>query len=139
MRTKKLLILFVSLIIVAMFAAACQPQTIVETVVVETEKEVIVTQEVEVVVTKEVEVKVEVEVPVGGDLVTIVARCKAAPPHEEGRCNNLVSAVGAANAALAEAGDDRRIDLEIIMLGSGRTAGGYHRHARRLPRIRRRD
>jgi inositol-phosphate transport system substrate-binding protein len=113
MRTKKLLILFVSLIIVAMFAAACQPQTIVETVVVETEKEVIVTQEVEVVVTKEVEV--EVEVPVGGDLVTLVARCKAAPPHEEGRCNNLVSAVGAANAALAEAGDDRRIDLEIIM------------------------
>jgi inositol-phosphate transport system substrate-binding protein len=59
-------------------------------------------------------VETEVEVPVGGDLVTIVARCKAAPPHEDGRCNNLVSAVGAANAALAEMGDDRRIDLEII-------------------------
>jgi maltose-binding protein MalE len=50
----------------------------------------------------------------GGELVTIVARCKASPPHENGRCNNLVSAVGAANAALAEMGDSRRIDLEAI-------------------------
>ena len=48
------------------------------------------------------------------ETVKLVARCKAAPPHEEGRCNNLVAAVDAANAALKEKGDDRRIDLEII-------------------------
>ena len=50
----------------------------------------------------------EVEVQVGGDLVPLVARCKASPPFENGRCDNLTRAVGAANAALAEAGDDRR-------------------------------
>jgi len=71
----------------------------------------------EVKVVKEtviVEKEVVKEVQVGQVLVNIVARCKAAPPHEDGRCNNLVSAVGAANAALAAAGDDHRIELEII-------------------------
>jgi len=48
------------------------------------------------------------------ETVKIVARCKAAPPHEEGRCNNLVAAVDAANAALKEKGDNRQIELEII-------------------------
>jgi inositol-phosphate transport system substrate-binding protein len=84
--------------------AAATPETIVETVI----------ETVEVTRVVEVEKEVQVEVPVGGDLVSIVARCKAAPPHELGRCNNLVSAVGAANQALAEMGDSRRIDLEII-------------------------
>jgi len=163
MYNKKMLFFFSCLIILAFLLVACQPETVIETVVVEkvveVEKEVVVTKEVEVEVIKEV----EVEVPTGGELVTIVARCKASPPHEDGRCNNLVSAVGAANAALAAAGDDRRIELEIIhrvrvgfgcwpsarhrllrprayrRLGSRRTAGGHHRHARRLPRIRRRD
>ncbi|MFQ5594834.1 MAG: extracellular solute-binding protein [Anaerolineae bacterium] len=64
----------------------------------------------EVVVTKEV-IK---EVQTGSNLVHIVARCKASPPYENGRCDNLVAAVGAANQALAEAGDDRRIELEAI-------------------------
>jgi len=98
--------------------AACGPAPtpeVIEKIVKET---VVVKEEVEVEVTKvvevEKEVQVTVEVPVGAELVHIVARCKAAPPHEDGRCNNLVAAVGATNAALAEAGDDRRIELEII-------------------------
>jgi peptide/nickel transport system substrate-binding protein len=57
------------LIIGAIFIAACQPQTIVETQVVEKEvivtQEVVVTQEVEVIVTQEVEVIKEVEVAGG--------------------------------------------------------------------------
>lgn len=85
------------LVVLAMLSACAQPtpevRIVKETVVVE--KEVI----------KEVQV---------GQPVKLVARCKAAPPHEDGRCNNLVSAVGAANVALAQMGDDRRIDLEII-------------------------
>jgi len=47
-------------------------------------------------------------------LVTIVARCKAAPPVEDGRCNNLLKGVVDANAALAAAGDDRRVEVKII-------------------------
>ena len=47
-------------------------------------------------------------------LVTIVARCKAAPPVEEGRCNNLLKGVVDANAQLAADGDDRRVELRII-------------------------
>ncbi len=124
--SKKVLVLFSMAVVLSLIAAQCgappTPETIVETVVVketvevekevikEVEKEVVVTQEVEVIVTQEV----EVEVPVGGELIKLVARCKAAPPHEEGRCNNLVRAVGATNAALAEMGDDRRIELEAI-------------------------
>ena len=50
----------------------------------------------------------------GNEIIHLVARCKASPPFEEGRCNNLTAAVGAANAALAEKGDNRRIDLEVI-------------------------
>jgi len=47
-------------------------------------------------------------------LVTIVARCKAAPPVEDGRCNNLLKGVVAANAQLAADGDDRRVEVQII-------------------------
>jgi inositol-phosphate transport system substrate-binding protein len=57
---------------------------------------------------------VEVEVPVGGELITIVARCKANPPTEDGRCNNLLAGVVDANAALAAAGDDRRVEVRTI-------------------------
>ncbi len=98
-----------ALVGLSMVLAACAQPTpeAVEVTRVVTEKE-----EVEVEVTREVQV--EVEVPVGGELVHIVARCKASPPYEDGRCNNLVAAVGAANQALADAGDDRRIELESI-------------------------
>jgi inositol-phosphate transport system substrate-binding protein len=47
-------------------------------------------------------------------LVTITARCKAAPNVEDGRCNNLLRGVVAANAQLAEDGDDRRVEVQII-------------------------
>ena len=47
-------------------------------------------------------------------LVTIVARCKAAPNVEDGRCNNLLRGVVAANAQLAADGDDRRVEVQII-------------------------
>ena len=57
---------------------------------------------------------VEVEVPTGGELVTIVARCKASPPTEEGRCNNLLRGAVDANAALEAAGDTRRVQVDII-------------------------
>ncbi len=128
----KLLVLLVIALTMTLVAscggATPETITIVETVVVkeevekvvEKEVEVVVTQEVEVEVVKEVEVEVvkEVEVikevQIGSEEVAIVARCKASPPHEDGRCNNLVRAVGAANAALADAGDGRRIALETI-------------------------
>ena len=96
-RKRTTLVIVSLLVVLAMLSACAQPtpevRIVKETVVVE--KEVI----------KEVQV---------GQPVKLVARCKASPPFEDGRCNNLVSAVGAANAALAAAGDDRRIDLEII-------------------------
>lgn len=100
--SKKLLSILSLLVIFSMLLAACgaTPEVVEKIVTVEVEKTVIET--------------VEVEVAAGGQVVKLVARCKAAPPHEDGRCNNLVSAVGATNAALAEKGDDRRIDLEII-------------------------
>jgi len=47
-------------------------------------------------------------------LVTITARCKAAPNVEDGRCNNLLRGVVAANAQLAADGDDRRVEVQII-------------------------
>ena len=50
----------------------------------------------------------------GSELVTIVARCKASPPTEEGRCNNLLRAAVDANAALEAAGDPRRVQVDII-------------------------
>ena len=101
MRTKKLLIFLTSLLIVAIFAAACTPETIIETVVVEVPGET-VTEEI------------VVEVPVGGELVTIVARCRAKPPTEDWRCNNLLFAVAAVNADLEAAGDARRVVVETI-------------------------
>jgi inositol-phosphate transport system substrate-binding protein len=103
MKKHRLWTVLAALVSLSLVLAACAPAEpeVIEVTRVVTEKE-------------EVEVTREVEVPVGGQLIHIVARCKASPPHEEGRCNNLVSAVGATNAALAEAGDERRIELEII-------------------------
>lgn len=48
------------------------------------------------------------------ETVTLTARCKAAPPYEDGRCDNLAAAVDSANIELEAAGDNRRIALETI-------------------------
>lgn len=102
LKRKLLLLLLVSLaltFIAAQCTVAPAPQAVTK---VET-----------VIVTQEVEKVVEVEVPSGGELVTLTARCRAGDV-ELGRCNNLVAAAGAANAALAEAGDNRRVEVQII-------------------------
>jgi inositol-phosphate transport system substrate-binding protein len=119
--SKKVLALLAVTLVLSLLAVQCgapaTPERVVETVVVKETVEKEVVKEVEKVVTKEVEKQVivtkEVEVPVGGELVTLVARCKAGSV-EQGRCNNLVAAAGAANAALAEAGDNRRIEVKAI-------------------------
>ena len=54
------------------------------------------------------------DVATGLELVTIVARCKAAPPQEDGRCNNLLSGVVAVNASLEASGDNRRVQVQTI-------------------------
>ncbi len=75
---------------------------------------------VEVEVTREVQVEVEVpvevivEVPTGGELVTLVARCRARPPTEDWRCNNLLNGVAEVNAELEAAGDSRRVVVRTI-------------------------
>lgn len=56
----------------------------------------------------------ETEAPAGSELVTLVARCKATPKTEEGRCNNLLRGVVDANATLAADGDPRRVELKTI-------------------------
>ena len=107
-RLRPLLLLVMSL---ALLAAACgdssddagPPETVIVNVPGETET-----------VTSIVEVEVEVEAPADAEVVTIVARCKANPPTEDGRCNNLVLGVNNANATLIEQGDSRFIKLEII-------------------------
>ncbi len=50
----------------------------------------------------------------GIELISLTARCIANPPTEDGRCNNLLEGIPAANAALEAAGDNRRVDLRII-------------------------
>ncbi len=62
---------------------------------------------------------VEVEVPVAVELVTIVARCRAKPPTEDWRCNNLLDGVVDVNADLAAAGDLRRVVVETIQDNTG--------------------
>jgi inositol-phosphate transport system substrate-binding protein len=111
--SRKVLVLVVVAVMLSLVAAQCgvapTAEKVVETVVVKETVEKVVTKEVE----KQVVVTKEVEVPSGGELVTLVARCKAGTV-EVGRCNNLVAAAGAANAALAEAGDNRRIEVKAI-------------------------
>ncbi len=86
----------------ALVAAACgEAEVVTETVIVEVE-------------VPGDTVVVEVEVPTGGELVTIVARCKANPPTEDGRCNNLLAGVAGANAELEASGDPRRVVVETI-------------------------
>lgn len=53
--------------------------------------------------------------PVAAETVTVnlVARCKGSE-NEAGRCQNLVDAVGSANAELEAAGDNRRISITPI-------------------------
>jgi len=100
MSYRKMVWSIVTILILVSLVSSCAPKIVKETVIVEKEVEKIV--------------KETVEVSVGGQLIHIVARTKASPPYEDGRGNNLVSAVGAANAALAAMGDDRRIELELI-------------------------
>ncbi|MFQ5406889.1 MAG: extracellular solute-binding protein [Anaerolineales bacterium] len=104
------------LILLTLIVSACAPQTIEVEVTREVVEEVEVTREVQVVEEVQVEVtrEVQVEVPVGGELITLTARCKASPPYENGRCDNLIAAVGAANQTLAEQGDNRRIEVVTI-------------------------
>jgi inositol-phosphate transport system substrate-binding protein len=120
---RKQTFLIVVLLLTGLILVACAPQTVEVTRVVEVpgESETVVEEVTRVVtetetVTEEVEVTRQVEVAAEGAIeeVTIVARCKASPPYEDGRCDNLVAAAGAANQALAEAGDNRRIALETI-------------------------
>ncbi len=98
----KLFITLIILIGLGTLMTACttsEPETIIqkETVIVSGE-----------------EVIVEVEVPGGGELVTIVARCRAKPPMEDWRCNNLLFAVAEVNADLEAAGDSRRVVVQTI-------------------------
>jgi inositol-phosphate transport system substrate-binding protein len=90
--------------------AACKPEPIIETVEVPGET---------VIETVEVPVDVTVEVPVAAELVTIVARCRAKPPTEDWRCNNLLFDVAAVNADLEAAGDLRRVVVETIQDNTG--------------------
>ncbi|HDH03469.1 MAG TPA: extracellular solute-binding protein, partial [Actinobacteria bacterium] len=94
-------------VVFALVAAACSGgdagDTTVETVIVEVPGETVTSI-----------VEVEVEVPAEGELVTLVARCRAKPPIEDGRCNNLLRGVVDANAALSAAGDSRRVEVKII-------------------------
>ena len=96
----------------ALVAAACAPSDVAdqppETVIVEVPGATVI---------------VEVEVPVGGELFTLVARCRAKPPIEDGRCNNLLRGVVDANAALEAAGDLRRVQVKIIQ--DNPAAGDY--------------
>jgi hypothetical protein len=72
MKRKTLFLVFGTLMVIALALAACQPETIIETVVVEkegetiiqtveVEKEIVVTEVVETTIEKEVEVEVPVE------------------------------------------------------------------------------
>jgi inositol-phosphate transport system substrate-binding protein len=47
-------------------------------------------------------------------MVTIVARCRAKPPTEDWRCNNLLDVVADVNADLEAAGDARRVVVKTI-------------------------
>jgi inositol-phosphate transport system substrate-binding protein len=86
----------------ALVAAACgEAEVVTETVIVEVE-------------VPGDTVVVEVEVPAEGELVTLVARCRAKPPIEDGRCNNLLRGVVDANAELEASGDLRRVQVQII-------------------------
>ncbi len=50
--------------------------------------------------------------------VTMTARCRAYPPTEDWRCNNLKIAVADVNLALLAAGDSRQINLNIVQVNS---------------------
>ncbi len=101
-----------ALIVASVLLISCQPQTVTVTVEVPVKE----TVEVEVVVEKTVEVpvEVEVEVPVGAELVTIKGRCRAKPPMEDWRCNNILMAIPEVNASLVAAGDDLRVLVDTV-------------------------
>lgn len=63
---------------------------------------------------KATEGEAEGKIPAGSKRITLVARCKAKPPTENRRCNNLIAAVEAANAELVARSDNRRIQIKTI-------------------------
>ena len=98
------LLLMALVVALGLLATACAPAaTPTPEVIVET-----------VEVTVEVPVVETVEVPAEAELVTIVARCRAKPPTEDWRCNNLLFAVAEVNADLEAAGDSRRVVVKTI-------------------------
>lgn len=111
MTTRKWMTIVALLTLTTVVLAGCPtptPQVVEKTVVV---KETVVK---EVEVTKEVPVEVTVEVPVGAELVTIKGRCRAKPPMEDWRCNNILMAVPEVNADLEAADDNRRVQVEVV-------------------------
>ena len=117
-RKKRLPGLMILGIAFALVAAACAGADTVDT----PPETVIVEVEVPGVTVTSI-VEVEVEVPTGGELITLVARCRAKQSIEEGRCNNLLRGVVDANAALEASGDDRRVQVKIIQ--DNPAAGDY--------------
>ena len=84
------LLLMALVVALGLLATACAPAaTPTPEVIVET-----------VEVTVEVPVVETVEVPVGGELVTIVARGGAKPPTADWRCNNMLFGLAEVNADL---------------------------------------
>ena len=128
MQKRKPLIL--ALLLLGLLLVACGEAEPAEvTRIVEVEGETI-TEMVEVTrivegetITEQVEVtrivEVEIEAPAELELVTLVARCRAKPPTEDWRCNNLLDAVADVNADLEAAGDSRRVVVETIQDNTG--------------------
>ncbi len=57
--------------------------------------------------------------PAGVELVTIKARCRAKPPMEDWRGNNILMAVPEVNALLEAKGDNRRLQAEVVQDNMG--------------------
>ena len=136
MNNKKMLFFFTSLIVLAVFLAACQPQTVIETVVVtqEVEKEVIVTQEVEVVVTQIVEKEVIVEVEVVDDGHSfpeerpsdiIIKAAGYGGPSDVTRVTNLQLAARELNQQFMADESDTRIVLEVTEFETAGDQDGF--------------
>jgi hypothetical protein len=50
----------------------------------------------------------------GDQVITLIARCKAKPPTEDWRGNNLIAAAEAVNAELQAIGDKRGVRIQLI-------------------------
>lgn len=96
-RKRAVLVIVSLLVVLAMLSACAQPTPEVKIV-----KETVV-----------VEKEVVVEKP-GVEMVTIKGRCRAKPPMEDWRCNNILFAVSEVNADLEAKGDNRRVQVETV-------------------------